>query len=127
MAAIAMIFGGVLIALGAGAFMYASQQGGKPSPTALIPAGFGLILFLLGMLARKENVRKHAMHAAAAIGLIGAIVPGMMGLPGLFRMMRGEEIERPAAAVSQSAMAAICAVFVLLCVRSFISARRNVP
>ena len=39
-------------------------------------------------------------------------------------MLSGGEVQRPAAAVSQSIMAMLMGIFVGLCVRSFIEARR---
>ncbi len=114
----AITFGGLLIALGFGGWFATGQE----SPTALIPAGFGLLLAALGLLARKENLRKHAMHGAAMVGLLGLLgsARGLMGLPALL----GGTAERPAAVISQTLMAVLCAVFVWLCVRSFIAVRR---
>ncbi len=90
--------------------------------TALIPALFGLPLGFLGMLALKERMRKHAMHAAALIALLGLV-------GSLFRIVKklivGEELEVSTAVTMQLVVAALCAVFVvLLCIRSFIKARR---
>ena len=47
------------------------RLGGGISVTALIPAFFGLPLVVLGFLARSESIRRHAMHAAAALALVG--------------------------------------------------------
>lgn len=118
MAGLTITFGGLLIALGIGGWVATGQE----SPTALIPAAFGLLLALLGMLARKESLRKHAMHGAAMIGLLGMLgsARGLMGLPALL----SGEAERPAAVISQVMMAVLCALFVWLCVRSFIAVRK---
>ncbi len=94
------------------------------SPTSLIPAGFGTVLILCGLVALKESLLKHAMHAAAAVGLIGLLASGGMGLPKLPAYLAGEA-ERPGAVRLQLAMAAVCLVFVLLCVGSFVAARRR--
>jgi uncharacterized membrane protein HdeD (DUF308 family) len=93
------------------------------SPTALIPAGFGVLLVACGAVALKDNLRKHAMHAAAMLGTVGflAASPGLFKLPAL----AAGQAARPAAVVMQSIMAVICLVFVVLCVRSFIEARRQ--
>jgi lysylphosphatidylglycerol synthetase-like protein (DUF2156 family) len=119
-------FGVVLVVLGLG-FYFAT---GQVSPTALIPAGFGTVLALLGAIALKERMRKHAMHLAAMVGLVGFLVPAVMALPKLPALLSGEAA-RPAAVVEQLIMAGLCLVFVLLCVRSFIVARmrraRNEP
>jgi hypothetical protein len=113
-------FGVVLIALGAGFYVATGQE----HPTSLIPAGFGLVLLLLGLIALKDSLRKHAMHLAAMVGLIGFVVPAVMALPKLPALLSGEAA-RPAAVVEQLIMAGLCLLFVLLCVRSFIVARRN--
>jgi len=94
------------------------------APTALIPAGFGLVLALLGALALKDSLRKHAMHLAAMVGLIGLVGAAGMGAPKLITMLSGGTVERPRAVISQVVMAAACLVFVGLCVKSFIDARR---
>ncbi len=62
--------GVILVALGL--FGYFGSASDSPSPTALIPAGFGAVLIVLGIVAHKPGVRKHAMHAAAAVGLAAA-------------------------------------------------------
>ncbi|MGE3809713.1 MAG: hypothetical protein AB7K24_34030, partial [Gemmataceae bacterium] len=63
-------FGGFLILLGAG-FYFGT---GMSSPTALIPAGFGVGFAILGAIGMKgDTARKHAMHVAAALGLIGCL------------------------------------------------------
>jgi len=90
------------------------------SYTSLIPAAFGIILMLLGHLAvAKDNLRKHLMHVAVMIGLLGFIA----SLVGLFR--KGIPAGISAGVVSQIAMALVCLVFVILCVRSFIEARKS--
>jgi len=97
---------------------------GQSSPTALIPAVFGLLLVIFGALAKsKENLRKHLMHAAVLVGMLGflATASSVLKIPALL----SGTAERPLAVVSQFAMALICFVFVILCVQSFIKARRE--
>ena len=126
----AITFGILLILIGLGGFGYAAAfmlQPGEPVTkvmTALIPAFLGLILAVLGWAAKsKENLRKHLMHAAVLVGLLGflATVSSVLKLPALF----AGTAERPLAVVSQFLTAIICLVFVLLCVKSFIDARRS--
>ena len=119
MAKITIGLGFVLIALGLGSYFGT----GRASVTALIPAFFGLPLLLLGLLALNGRMRKTAMHIAVVIGLLGfaGTVSGLMKLPVL---LTGGELARPAAVAVQAAMAIVCFVFVLLCVWSFIKARR---
>jgi len=120
MANVTIGLGIVLLALGLGSYF----GSGRTSVTALIPAFFGLPLLALGCVALKENVRKHAMHVAVAISLLGC-VGAVRGLAKLPRLLTGGEVERPTAVAIQSAMSVLCGVFVLLCVWSFIKARRG--
>jgi uncharacterized membrane protein len=119
MAKITIGLGLVLIALGLGSYFGT----GRASVTALIPAFFGLPLLLLGLVALNERMRKTTIHIAAVIGLLGfaGTVSGLMKLPVL---LTGGELARPAAVAVQAAMVIVCLVFVLLCVWSFIKARR---
>ena len=114
MAFTTIVFGLILTCLGfLGYFLT-----GTSSFTALIPAAFGVLLLVLGFLARSESARKHAMHAAAAVALVGF-------LGALMSLLRTPAGVRSAAAVySQVAMVVLTGVFVALCVRSFIAARR---
>lgn len=117
---IAMIVGAALVAVGLVGYVAAQFS----SLTALIPALLGVLLVALGWLAEiRPGARQHFMHAAAALALVGllATARGLLKLPTL---LGGGELERPAAVVSQSVMALVCLVFVVLCVQSFVQARR---
>ncbi len=115
MASTTLLFGILLTVLGLAGYALT----GGVSFTALIPALFGLVLIGLGLVARKDHLRKHAMHAAAAVALLGfagAAIPFLRGI------MAGRT---DVAVLSQGAMAALTGVFVALCVKSFIDARRS--
>ena len=115
MASTTITFGLLLTFLGLGGYFLT----GTSSPTALIPSVFGLLLLVLGFLARSESLRRHAMHAAATVALIGCV-------GALWSLLRTPLGLRPAMAVfSQMAMVVLTAVFVALCVRSFIDAKRR--
>ena len=114
MAPVSIGFGSALIILGVASYLGTDRV----SPTALIPAAFGLALLLLGCLAFKENLRKHAMHLAAMIGLVGLIA-------GLARLISKGINLQSTASVCTLLMTVLCAAFVLLCVRSFVMARRR--
>jgi hypothetical protein len=116
-APLAITFGLFLGILGA-AFYYASD---RLSPTPLIPAFFGAVLVVLGILAATSRWRKHAMHGAALIGLIGLVVPGVMAVR---EYGKGEEMNGKKVA-EMGLMAALCGVFLVLCIKSFIDARRR--
>ena len=119
MAKITIGLGLVLIVLGLGGYLGT----GREHLTALIPVLFGLPLALLGVVALKEHMRTIAMIIAFVIGLLGFLgtIRGLMKLPVL---LTSGQLDRPAAVAVQAAMAMVCFVFVLLCVWSFIKARR---
>jgi len=92
--------------------------------TALIPAFVGLPLAILGAVALKDELRKHAMHAAVVVGVFGFAGAAYSFSKPLRVLISGQELERPIAALMQGIMTLTCAVFVGLCVKSFIDARR---
>jgi hypothetical protein len=97
---------------------------GTTSLTALIPALFGLLLLLLGLMARRPERRKMAMHIAVVIGVLG-FAGSVRGLTKLPDVLGGDPVERSEAVMAQSAMAVLMAIYVLLCVKSFVDARRR--
>lgn len=144
MGKVTLVFAGLLVLLGVGAYVLS----GMKSVTALIPAFAGVILGACGALAvAKPGVRKHAMHAAvvvAALGLLAA-APGVpkvvqlltsgvrtmtpeertaAGLKDEQAMLNNGTILRPTAAKVQSAMAGVLLPYLVLSVKSFVDARR---
>jgi hypothetical protein len=113
-------FGVVLILLGLGGYFGT----GMVSLTALIPAAFGLLLAVFGVMARDDKKRKMAMHIAVTVGLLGFLgtVPGLLKIGAV---LSGGEVARPAAVIAQSIMAVLMAVYVAMCVKSFIDARKR--
>ncbi len=124
MAVPTMISAVLLIVIGVIGYANAEPnlETGKVSPTALIPAMVGVVIGLLGALALQDSLRKHAMHLAAMVGLIG-FLGGFMPL--IRQNSKGLPFDPTApAALSGLLMSLICAVFVGLCVKSFIDARK---
>jgi len=110
----------LLIVIGVAGYAYGLTTE-HASPTALIPAAFGLVLITLGAIAlgAREGVRKHLMHAAMTVALIGFIlVAGRL-------LMNVATISMTPAVLSQIAMALVCLVLVLMGIKSFADARRN--
>ena len=122
MAKLTFVFGIVLIAIGAWGFFGT----GAVHPTALIPAYFGLVLVCSGILAHTQDAKRRMlwMHVAVTAGLLGFLGAGAMAVIETVKA-HGGPLEHPIAVEAQAAMAAICLVFVALCVRSFIAARRG--
>ncbi|MCI0703544.1 MAG: hypothetical protein L0241_20885 [Planctomycetia bacterium] len=123
MAIPALIAGILLIVVGAVGYANATPGAdGKVSPTAMIPAFFGVVLAICGLLAFNDKFRKHAMHVAAVVGLLGAI-SGFVPLIRQYNKTGSFDPLTPSA-VSGELMILICAGFVGLCVNSFIQARK---
>jgi uncharacterized membrane protein len=117
MAKVSVIIGVLLIILGLYGYFGLESE----SITALIPAFAGLPLLVLGGFAFNEKYRKHSMHIAAAIALLGFIGSAMRAIPAMFK----DEIADQQAFTVQLLMAILCLIFVVMAVQSFIKARRN--
>ena len=110
-----ILFGVLLIATGLAEYFGT----GAEQKTALIPSVFGVVLLVCGLLASNENRRMLAMHIAVLFGLLGAI--GV--IPTLLKTLLKED-QPLAALVAKTVTLVLCVVFVGLCVRSFIAARK---
>lgn len=122
MAKVTLIFAVLLAGLGLAGYVGTGSQ----HPTALIPLWFGLALGIFGFLAISPNEgrRKLFMHINVTIGLLGF-------LGGLIEAIRGYVHATAAglqpdmiAMASKSIMTVLLLIYVVLCVRSFIAARR---
>ena len=130
MARVTIVIGVLLILLGVGAYGLAAAGviGDRASPTALIPAFAGILFVILGAVGvAKPSANKHVMHAAAALALLAFF--GTIG--GVVKLIRyatdslpADAPVRPSAWWAQSIMAVLMVIFVILCVRSFIAARK---
>jgi hypothetical protein len=116
---ITLVFSGLYIAVGLGAFFFT----GAVHKTALIPAYLGAVLLGLGLLGQKENLRKHVMHAALLVGLLALLgtVRSLLKLPSAF----DGTAERPFAIYAQAITAIFSMAYLGLGLRSFILARRS--
>lgn len=121
MAKVTIVFAVLFIALGAVGFVATGSQ----HPTALIPAALGLLLGIFGAVALSPDPkrRKLFMHINVTLGLLG-FLGTVMGLIQWFQMLAGTAAKNPPATESKAAMAILCLVYVILCVRSFIAARK---
>ena len=101
--------------------------------TAFIPGIIGIILIALVQAAEiKPNARKHIMHVAVLIGLVGFIMLAFRMLPSAMSEMNWLKGE-PYGIIQASSLkptvmlasAGLLLVFVILCVVSFITARKE--
>jgi len=110
----------ILIILGIVAYFASHAQ----SITALIPVLFGAPIFILGLIARKESIRKHVVHGALVVALIG-LVGSVNGIPQFVAMVLGNNVLRPAAVIVKTIMALILLVYIIMGINSFVQARRR--
>ena len=116
MAKTAQTIGLLLILVGVG-FYLATMT----SFTALIPALFGLLIFLCGWIGtRRPSWNKHAMHLAAALALVAILGSAMPAYSGL---ASGSGLTLPV--LEQLLTILLCLIFVVMAVRSFMSARQT--
>ena len=118
MAKVTLVFAVLLVALGLVGFLGT----GSEHYTALIPAWIGLALGIGGMLAISPNEkrRKLFMHINVTIGLVGFLGSVSEILRGL---LSSKEVNATALA-AKTALGWVLLIYVILCVRSFIVARR---
>lgn len=121
MAKVTLGFAFVLVVLGAVGFVTT----GSTHLTALIPCGFGTVLGIAGALAITNDAKRRMiwMHVAVTVGLVGFLGSFSRAIDEYIQA-HGEPLAHPVAVEYQAAMAAVCLVFVVLCVRSFIAARK---
>ena len=123
MAKLTLVFAVLLVALGLAGYLGT----GSLHPTALIPAWIGLALGVFGFLAMSPNEgrRKLFMHINVTIGLLGFLGGTAEAIRGYVHAKSlGVEPDHIALA-SKVTLDALLLVYVILCVRSFIAARRS--
>lgn len=120
---ITIITGGLLIVLGIGAYVLTHSV----SVTALIPAFFGIVLLALGGAGLTlEAWRKHAMHAAVGVALLGVVLTiGSLRFALYMASVGPIHVDNPGAVITRSIMAVCCGAYVYCGIRSFLKARRK--
>jgi uncharacterized membrane protein YeaQ/YmgE (transglycosylase-associated protein family) len=117
----AILFGILLIILGLVGYFAPDTLGtvgeNGTSPTALIPAAIGAVLLICGLIVEfAPKTRKHIMHLAALVGVLGAV-------GGVMPLQRNQMDMSKSGTVAGLLMVILCALFVILCIRSFVLAR----
>jgi hypothetical protein len=123
MAKVTLLFAVLLIVLGLVSFFGTGSQ----HPTALIPTWFGLALGVFGFLAISpvEARRKLFMHINVTIGLLGFLGAAWRAIQS-YGHARSEGVAPNAIALgAQVTMAGLLLIYVAMCVKSFIDARRS--
>ncbi len=122
MAKVTVLFGVLLIILGVVSFIGT----GSKFPTSLIPVAFGILLTTFGGMAETPVSKRRMlfMHIAVTVGLLGFLATAT-SLVQVVQLFKGKLFPYPAAIEEKAAMSALMLIYVLLCVRSFITARRS--
>jgi len=111
---VSVVFGILLSVLG----LYGYFGMGRVSVTALIPLFIGIPIIILGILAFNEKNLKNSMHVASVLvflGLIGSV----------YRLLQKIIIGNvDNSSIVLIIMAAICIIFLILAINSFIEARK---
>jgi len=123
MAKISLIFALLLVALGLLGYI----STGSVHPTALIPTWIGLALGIFGFLAispdeRRRKVFMHINVTIALLGWIGTCVEITRSVMAAHAVGKSAD---PIAMYSKQLLALILIIYILLCVRSFVDARRT--
>lgn len=122
MAKLTIVLGTLLMLIAILGFVYT----GSSHPTALIPGAVGIVFAILGALANSDDAKKRMlwMHIAVTLALVMflATIPADIDV---IRLSHGTYFAHPIAVEEKAAMSLLCLLFVLLCVRSFIAARRQ--
>jgi hypothetical protein len=117
---VTILFGALLVIIG---FLGFYHSDGK-APTALIPAGFGITLMICGAVALDDHYKKHAMHIAAAVGMLGFLGTFVMIVIRLVKLAPNQHVTSPVAFYSQGVTCVLSGIFLAMCVRSFLAAKK---
>jgi len=93
----------VLVVLGVGAYMLSNFA----SVTALIPALFGGLIVILGVVGRQTDRQRLAAYGIGLLAVLG-ILGSTRGIPDIIALVTGETVESGIATLSQGAMIVIC-------------------
>lgn len=96
---------------------------GATSITALIPAFVGVLLLVCAAIARKPALRRHSIHAALVIAVLGA-AGSLMNVVKLGDLFAGTA-QRPSAIIVSTVMFVLLVLYIAMGVRSFVVARRS--
>ncbi|MGC4151799.1 MAG: hypothetical protein QM628_01810 [Propionicimonas sp.] len=113
------IAGGVLVVVGVIAYV----ASGAVSLTALIPSGLGALLLVAAVIARNPKLRRHSMHVAMLVALIGIVATSMNTLR-LGEVFAGTA-ERPWAVIASALTFVTLLVYLGFGIASFVQARRD--
>lgn len=112
--------GAVLIVVGVVAYMLT----GASSPTALIRAVLGLVILVLGVVASRPTLHRHAIHGALLVAVL--LVVGSAGNATAFMrvLFSGEQVESLGAGVAYTITLLLCAAYFVVGILAFVAENR---
>ena len=122
MTKVTILFGLLLIMLGVVGYVGTGWR----ASTALIPTYIGIVFTILGFLARRGSQKKRmtVLHIAVTLALL-LFLGTVKSIWDFIQMERGHAMLRPIAVEDKAVLSMMLLIYVLLCVRSFIKARRT--
>lgn len=117
---VSIVLGVALVVVGVGAYVLSDFA----SITALIPAIFGVLIAIMGVVGYRRTGRERL--AAYGIGLLAVlgVLGSTRGIPDIVALVTGGAVESTIAAVSQGATIVVCLVL-LFAVIQFIRETRT--
>lgn len=107
-----VVLGAVLVVVGISAYVGSDFA----SITALIPAIFGGLVIVFGLVGLQTNRVSPAVYAVGIISLLG-LLGSLRGLADVFALVTGDEVDSTLAATTQGAMILVCLVLLIAVVR----------
>ena len=120
---VTLVIGSLLTLLGVISYFLTAGT----SLTALIPSVFGVIFIALGQISKKESARKHVMHFAIGLAMVGFLGVAVRSCSPFVSMLQGNHVEHGGAVIAQVIMAILCLILLAYGIRSFVVARRQKP
>lgn len=118
MVRVGIIFGLLLCGLSVAALVASTQK----YPSQFVPMMVGIPIFFCSVFALNPHRRKHAMHSAAAVGLLGLVFAVGLLIQTRLRLPDGDDVKTYIMRLG-GAMAVLCLCFVAACVVSFVQTR----
>lgn len=116
MARLGIVFGLLLCGLTVVALLGMTSK----APSQFIPMMVGIPILFCGVVGLNPHRRKHSMHGAASVAVLGLLVGSGLSIYCGANLPGERDIFRVA-----TVLAALCLIFVVVCVVSFVHARRK--
>lgn len=113
-----IVLGIALIILGVGAYVLSDFA----SVTALIPAIFGVLIAVLGVVGRQTDRQRLAAYGIGLLAVLG-VLGSARGIPDVLALLAGESVESTIAAVSQGTMIIISLVLLAAMIKIVLDTR----